>query len=34
LQQMREIMAGPQRRLRRVSPTPTNQPAPNPNESE
>jgi glycine betaine transporter len=36
LQQMREIMAGPpRRRLRRVSPTPTNRPpAPNPNERE
>jgi hypothetical protein len=36
LQQMRETMAGPpRRRLRRVSPTPTNRPpAPNPNERE
>ncbi len=34
LQQMREIMAGPRRRLRRVSPPPTNRPAPKPNERE
>jgi choline-glycine betaine transporter len=35
LQQMREIMAGPpRRRLRRVSPAPTNPPAQNPNERE
>jgi glycine betaine transporter len=32
LQQMREIMAGPPRRVRRVPPTSTNPPAPNPNE--